>query len=249
MPQTDSDNSVSSDPSDVESTRWSLVLDAAHRSVPGSDEALETLCGIYWFPLYAYARRRVRDSNEALDLTQEFFSKLLEKNYLAEADPTRGRFRGFLFTVFKHFLSNEWSKTRAQKRGGGKTVVSMDVAAAEARINLEAVDDETPQKRFDREWAETLVNYVLELVGQGYSERGESATFERLRQFVSSSRERDSYANVAKSLAIEVGAVRVAVHRLRQRFRQKLRQEIAETVQDPQEVDDEIRSLLEIMSS
>ena len=231
------------------STHWSIVLEAAHESSPHSDEALATLCQTYWYPLYAYVRLRVSDVHEAQDMTQEFFTRLLEKNYLAQVTPDRGRFRSFLLTVFKHFLANEWKKARAQKRGGGQSDVSLDLASAETRFSLEPSDDLTPEKLYDKQWAETLVQHVLDVLRGEYVRGGREETFDRLKSFLGGHGRSDSYAAVAAQLGMSEGAVRVALHRMRQRYRELLRSEIAQTVSTQSEVDDEIRSLFAILGS
>jgi len=231
------------------STHWSVVLEAAHESSPGSEEALVTLCQTYWYPLYAYVRRRVSDVHEAQDVTQEFFARLLEKNYLAQATPERGRFRSFLLTMFKHFLANEWNKARAQKRGGGQRPISLDLASAESRFGLEPADDLTPEKLYERRWAVTVMSNVLTRLRVEYAGKRKEEQFERLKVFLSGERAAGAYAKVAQSLGMTVNAVQVAVHRMRRRYRELLRAEIADTVADPAEVDEEIRNLFAVLGS
>ena len=228
---------------DIASTRWSVVLAAGARESPASHEALETLCQTYWYPLYAYIRRRVGSENEAQDLTQAFFAKLLENNYVAAADPQRGKFRAFLLTSLKHFLVNEWKKQRTQKRGGGKLPISLDLSDAESRYRLEPANQQTPEKIFERRWAVTLVNAVLLQLRQEFRESGKEKQFEQLKGFLVGAGDDTTYARASQTLNISEGAVRVAAHRLRKRYRQLLRNEIAQTVSAPNEIDEEIRNL------
>jgi len=217
-------------------TRWTVVLAARRETSPQARVALEELCRQYWYPLYAYVRRSGYESHEAEDLTQEFFVRLLAKNYLAEVDPEKGKFRSFLLASLKHFLANEWDKARAQKRGGGRTFVSLD---AETRYRQEPVDELTADKLLDRQWALALLEQVL---GRLEAET-DPKQFAALKPFLTAEKEAIPYANVAGQLETSEGAVKVAVHRLRQRYRKLLREEIAHTVASPAEVDEEIRHL------
>src|SRR5271155_692938 len=165
-------------------TRWSLVLAAGQRSSPQSSAALATLCENYWYPLYAYVRRRGHDSDEAQDLTQAFFARLLEKNDLAAADPERGRFRSFLLASLKHFLANEWDRQRAQKRGGGRPPFSIDFGAAEDRYRGEPSHELTAEKIFERRWAMVLLANVQARLEQEYVEAGKPTAFNRLKIFL-----------------------------------------------------------------
>ena len=235
--------------SDFASTRWSLVIAAGRRSSPEAAVALEALCRTYWFPLYAYVRRRVSDRHEAQDLTQEFFARLLELNHFAVADPERGRFRAFLLTALKHFLTNEWEKTRALKRGGGRVPLSLDFDAGESRLSLEPASDQTPERLFERQWTITLLDQVLMRLQTEQEVAGKGRQFETLKQFLTGGREEASYADVAEELGMSAGAVKVAAHRLRQRYRELLRAEVAQTVAVPEEVDDEIRRLFETLGN
>ena len=229
--------------SHFETTRWSLVLAAGARGSPDSREALATLCGDYWYPLYAYVRRRVADSHEAHDLIQEFFTRLLERDVLAAADPQRGRFRSFLLTSLQHFLSNQWDKARAQKRGGDKAVIPLDLRHGEARFALELADCQTPDRLFERQWAETLLDRVLDRLRDEFVRGGKQRQFELLKGFLTGRNAALPYADVARQLHLSEGAAMVASHRMRRRYRELLRAEIAQTVADPSEVEDEIRRL------
>lgn len=206
-----------------DTTHWSMVLAAGQRSTPDSNEALSTLCQNYWYPLYAYVRRRVADPNEAQDLIQEFFSRLLEKNLLALARPDRGRFRSFLLTALRHFLTNQWQKAQAQKRGGGQLVLSLDFESAEYRYALEPADADTPERLFERKWAEALLERVMRQLDEEQVRAGKGKHFEILRVFLTGRSASVSYATAARQLGVSEGAAMVAAHRLRRRYRDILR--------------------------
>ena len=225
-------------------TQWSLVLAAAHRSSPESRESLEALCSIYWYPLYAYARRRINSVHEAEDLTQEFFARLLEKNLVAIAAPARGRFRSFLLTSFKNFLANEWDKTQAKKRGSGQTPMSLDFVAAESWYPLEASPDLSPERLFEKQWVLSLLDQVLDRLRDECAAAGNGEQFEALKGFITGLPVDDSYKDMARRLGITENAAKVAVHRLRRKYRELMRAEIARTVAEPADVDDEICCLL-----
>jgi len=224
-------------------TRWSIVLAAGRTPTRTSSDALTRLCEIYWYPLYAYVRRWGYDADEAQDLTQEFFARLLEKHYLRDADPSRGRFRSFLLTSLKHFLSNERDRASAVKRGGRVSVVPLEIENAEGRYSLEPPDIETPERIYERRWALTLLERTLSKLRAESVAGGKQALFERLEGHLTGEQDTLPYAEVASALGMTEGAVKVAVHRLRRRFGALLRAEIAETVADPAQVDDEIREL------
>jgi RNA polymerase sigma-70 factor (ECF subfamily) len=225
-----------------QTTHWSVVLQAAQRQ-EGGGAALEKLCQDYWFPLYSYVRRGGRDAEEAKDLTQEFFARLLEKNWLAQADANRGRFRSFLLSALKHFLANEWRKKQAAKRGGGKSVVSLD-DTAEALYLAEPASDLTPEKIYERRWALRLFERALGRLREDHQAAGKLAVFEALEPFLSAEAREGDYERVGAALGMSNGAVAGAVHRLRQRYRELVRDEIAQTVTSPAELEDEMRSLL-----
>lgn len=223
-------------------TRWTVVLAAGQRASPESRRALEELCGIYWYPLYAYIRRCGYDAHGAEDLTQEFFARLLPGRSLAYVDRAKGTFRSFLVASLKHFLANEWDKARAYKRGGGMTLVSFD---AETRYLAEAVDGLSADKLLDRQWAVALLEQVLgRLQAESYPQQ-----FALLKSFLTAGAETVPYAEVAVTLGTSEGAVKVAVHRLRKRYRALLREEIAHTVASPAEVDEELRHLFAAFSA
>jgi DNA-directed RNA polymerase specialized sigma24 family protein len=229
-------------------THWSLVLLAGHESSPDSEAALATLCESYWFPLYSYVRRRGYDTNEAQGLTQAFFARLLEKDFVAEADPDRGRFRAFLLTSFKYFLSKEHDKARAQKRGGGRAPLSLDLASGESRYVAGATDTLTAEQLFDRQWTVALLNRVMQRLELEMRESGKADWFDGLKGFIAGNSDGPTYANTAESLGATEAAIKMATHRLRKRYRELLRHEIAETVEHVADVEDEIRGLFTAFS-
>ena len=224
-------------------THWSLVVSAGHNDTPNARNALEKLCLAYWSPIYAFVRRQGQGPDDAQDLTQEFFARLLEKKSLAAADPAKGRFRSFLLASLKHFLANEWDKARAQKRGGGQILIPIDVAAAETSCGIEPADNLTAEKIYERRWALALLDQVLRRLRAEYVRDGKENLFERLKPTLTEASRSVRYAEIAAQLGTSEGAVKVAVHRLRQRYREVLRAEIADTVTSPGEVEDEIRNL------
>lgn len=228
-------------------TRWTLVLAAsAQRDTQAGRAALAELCETYWYPLYAYVRRCGHEQHDAEDLTQEFFARLLEKNTLAGVSPEKGRFRSFLLASIKHFLANEWDRSQAQKRGGGKVIISLDGAVGESRHPIEPADGLTPDLIFERQWVLALLDRVLSQLAEEYADK--PAHFAALKDFLTASSSPGAAADAAKALGLSDGAVRVAVHRLRQRYRHLLRAEIAQTVENPAEVDEEIRRLFSVFS-
>ncbi|MCI0491291.1 MAG: sigma-70 family RNA polymerase sigma factor [Blastocatellia bacterium] len=228
-------------------THWSLILAAGREATPESEKALAALCATYWYPLYAYVRRKGYQMPEAQDMTQGFFARLLEKNYLQDVDRERGKFRSFLLASLNHFLANEWDRERAQKRGGGIKFIPLDTA--EDLYSLDPADKLTPEKLFERRWATTLLDQVLALLKEEFAGAGKAALFDRLKDFLTGAESRDSYKQAAAELEMSEGAVKVAVHRMRRRFRRLLRAEIAKTVANPAEIDDEIRYLLSALKS
>ncbi|MGA2616052.1 MAG: hypothetical protein ABSF26_00500 [Thermoguttaceae bacterium] len=230
-----------------QTTHWSLVLRAGHREDRDADAALAALCQRYWFPLYAYVRRRVADIHQAQDMTQEFFVWLLEKNTLAAASPERGRFRAFLLTAVKHFLANQRDRARTQKRGGGVRPLRLDLDAGESRLGLQPVDDMTPERLFERQWVLTLLDLVMQRLETEYRLSGRSQQFVRLQGALTGQRDRLPYAALAAELEISEEAARQAASRLRKRYRELLREEVSHTLAEPGEIDDEIRSLFEVL--
>jgi RNA polymerase sigma-70 factor (ECF subfamily) len=225
-------------------THWTMVLSAGRRPSPQSQAALSNLCQTYWYPLFAYARRRGHDADAAADAIQAFFANLLEKQGLAVADPARGRFRTFLLTSLQNFLANQRRRQRAQKRGGAAVTLSIDRDDAESRYRLEPADRDTPERLFERRWALTVLDRAMGRLRAEYARAGKAELFERLAACVGASSDDISYRDVATSLGLTEGAVKTAVHRLRRRLRERLRDEIAQTVASPQEIDEELRELI-----
>ena len=209
--------------------------------------ALEKLCQTYWPPLYAYVRRCGRSVEDAQDLTQEFFARLLEHNRVGTARPEKGRFRSFLLAGMNRFLSDEWDKARAQKRGGGK-VTFLNLEDAETRLGEQAAETLSPEKAFERRWAITLLEQVYERLAEEYRQEDKVKWFEALRACLARGGGSAPYAELARRLGMTEGAVKVAVHRLRHRYREVLRETVADTVSSPEEVEDELRYLLRTLA-
>ena len=228
------------------STHWSIVLAARGDSAP-AQAALAQLCQSYWYPLYAFVRRQGVAPHDAQDLTQEFFARLIAKEWLDAVRRERGRFRSWLLAAMKHFLANEWDKSRARKRGGGVQFVSIDDATAETRYAQEPADLATADRLYDRRWALTLLDRVLARLRKEMADAGKVVQFDALKFCLTG--DKTAYAEVAVTLGMSEGAVKVAVHRLRERYRDFIRAEITETVATPAEVDDEMRHLLAALSA
>lgn len=227
-------------------TRWSLILAAGAEDTAEARLALGALFETYWYPVYVYIRRRTSDPDRAQDLAQDFFVRLLEKEFFSQAQPERGRFRSFLLASARHFLINEYHRESAQKRGGGKALLSLDFKVAERRFALEPVDRRSPESLFERQWALTLVETTLKRLEDELRRFGNQERFERLKGFLTETSP-DRYADAAKDLEISEGAVKVAVHRLRRRFASLLREAVTETLESPEDVDHEIRHLFSIL--
>ncbi len=225
-------------------TRWTMVLSAGRKSSPHSDRALAELCQTYWYPLYAYIRRQGRTKEDAEDLVQAFFARFLEKNYLEGLAAERGKFRAFLLAALKHFLANEWDKTQAQKRGGGAEHLSLNWQDADERFHLDPPDPTNPERLFDREWALALLDRVIGRLAAECARDGKADLFTQAKGFLTVSSAAIPYREAARRLGMDEGALRVAVHRLRKRYRELLRDEIAQTLAEPGQVDEELRSLL-----
>jgi RNA polymerase sigma factor (sigma-70 family) len=230
--------------SQFHTTQWSLVVAAAGQEGEASPAALADLCQAYWYPLYAFLRRRGNNAEDARDLTQGFFAALLEKGYLADADPERGRFRAFLLTAVARFVAKEHDRAIAQKRGGGQTVLSLDFGDGERRYQGEPTDDWTPERIFERRWALTLLDRTLSRLREDYSTVERQMQFDALKVFLTGESGAPPLREVAEQLQITEGAVKVAIHRLRQRYRELLRDEIAQTIATKEDVDDELAVLL-----
>jgi DNA-directed RNA polymerase specialized sigma24 family protein len=228
-------------------THWSVVLAAGRSDSPQARDSLEKLCQTYWYPLYAYVRRRGYAEADAKDLTQSFFAWLLQRHWLERADQQRGRFRSFLLTSLNGFLANEWDKAQTQKRGGGRTV-SLPFDAADTRCRWEPADHVTPEQSFEWRWALALLDQVMNRLCADYAGQGKAELFEELKPCLLGDRSAQPYATLASKLGMTEGSVKVAVHRLRQRYRQLLREEIANTVATPKEVDEEMRHLFAVLA-
>lgn len=223
------------------------MLTAARNDTPRARAALESLCQTYWPPLYAYVRRRGHKPEDAEDLTQEFFGHLLKHNAVAAVDRDKGRFRSFLLASLNHFLADEWDKARAQKRGGGR-VISFDPQAAETWLTELTAKDLTPEKAFERRWAITLLEQVYRRLEEEYCRQNKPSLFNRLRATLTGDSRTAPDAELAGDLGMTEGAVKVAVHRLRQRYRALLREAISDTVAGPEEMEDELRHLFRTLA-
>lgn len=224
-------------------THWSVVLSAREEDSPRSREALELLCRTYWFPLYAFVRRQGRTPPDAQDLTQEFFARLLQKEYLKSAAQEKGRFRTFLLVALKRFLANEWDREHAQKRGGGAAIVSIDEELAESRFAAEPAHHLQPDLLFDRQWAMTLLEHTMTRLHDEYLSSGRAKLFELLRGCLAKDESALPYVEIAARLNLTEAAVKMAVQRLRARYREILREEISGTVSSAEEIEEEIRHL------
>lgn len=224
-------------------TRWSVVVAAADVDPDRSREACAILCAAYWYPLYAFVRRSGYGPADAEDLTQAFFVRFLERNDFAAADRDRGKFRSFLLAAMKHFLSNERDRNQAQKRGGGRQPLPFDIASGESRYQLEPSHELTAEKLFQQQWAVALLDRVLAMLRQQYADAGKEPLYDSLKTCLTTDRHEAGYGERAAELGMTEGAVKVAVHRLRQRYRELLRSVIADTVASPDEVEAEIRDL------
>lgn len=224
-------------------THWTVVVAAGKRSTPQSERALEELCRAYWFPLYVYVRRRGYLKEDAEDLTQKFFARLLKKNDFASLNSERGRFRAFLLASLKHFLANEWDKSQRQKRGGGISHLSLDCQSADTKFQGIAASEPGPDQIFDREWALALLAKVIERLQQENDVGGNGRQFAQLKAYLTTESPQTSYREVARNLNLEETAVRVAAHRLRKRYRQLLRDEISQTLVNPADLKEEMRVL------
>jgi DNA-directed RNA polymerase specialized sigma24 family protein len=229
-------------------TRWSVVHAAAGPNSGDAHEALTTLCDSYWYPVYAFLRRSGQEAEDARDLTQGFFARLLEKRDIGSADPVHGKFRDYLLGAVKHFLANERARERALKRGGGRALLSIDYQDADRQYSLEPADPATPEKLFLRNWALALLLRATERLGEEYGAQGKRVVFERLRPMLTGETEAARRREIAESLEMTENALNVAAHRLRRRFRHQLREEIADTLADPDETENELRAMLAILT-
>jgi RNA polymerase sigma factor (sigma-70 family) len=228
-------------------THWSVVLAAKQGDTPDARTALEKLCRTYWYPLYAFVRRRGYSPEDAQDLTQGFFASLLSVHALATVHPVKGRFRSFLLASLNHFLANEWDKATALKRGGGRTVISLD--AAETRYRAEPSENLSPDRIFERQWARTLLAQVATRLREDYEAAGKGSLFNALQIYLAGEKGLAPYRDTADQLGLTTDALKKAVERLRRRYGELLREEIAHTVSHPVEVDEEIRYLRSVLTS
>jgi RNA polymerase sigma factor (sigma-70 family) len=233
-------------PAQFPTTRWTLVVAAGNPERKDARCALVSLCENYWYPLYAYLRRRGYPADQAQDLTQEFFIRVLEGRYLDRADPEKGRFRSFLLTSLKFFVADEEDRQRAGKRGGG-AVVSLEFSSGEERYQREPAHHETPEWIFERRWALSVLDRVVDKLRDEFVQHGRMEHFERLKVFLLGQSDAP-YAALAREMKTSEGALKVAIHRLRKRYRELFRQEIADTVADPAEVDSELRYLAAVLT-
>jgi RNA polymerase sigma factor (sigma-70 family) len=224
-------------------THWSLIGAARGGASAEAREALAALCQAYWYPLYGHIRHQGHPADRAQDLTQEFFTRLLEKDFLAAVDRDKGKFRSFLLAACKHFLANERDRERARKRGGGRCALSIDFRDADGRYVHEPAHGETPERLFEWRWALALLDQVLARLRQEYEAAGKGRLFGLLKSRLTGNGGGVPYVRAAAELGLSEGAVKVAVHRLRKRYRELLREAIAQTVDDPAQVEEEIRAL------
>jgi RNA polymerase sigma factor (sigma-70 family) len=237
--------SLADDPARFQTTRWSAILVAAQSQLPGSQAALTDLCRLYWYPLYAFARRRGYGPPDAQDLTQGFFLHLLEHRALRQVQPLKGKFRSFLLASFQNFILDEASRARCLKRGGNREFVFLDAEDAESRYQLEPADLLTAEKIYDARWAMTLLGHAVERLAREYARRGEIGRFIVLKEFVGvgEGKPPPSYEEVARSLRVSVGAAKTLIHRFRKQYAAILREEIGRTVTDPADIEQEIHAL------
>jgi len=229
-------------------THWSVVLAAGGSDTTDAREALSWLCDTYWYPLYAYVRRKGHSSQDAEDLIQEFFSRLLEHDWVARADQSKGRFRSFLLTVLNRFLADQWDKVSSQKRGGHLRRIPLSIEDAEKRFAGGQVDACTPEHEFEKQWALTVLERVLDRLREEYVQRGQAELFDALKPSLAGSRETQPYDRLGVELGMTEGNVKVAVFRLRRRYRERLVEEIAHTVAPPDDVESELRQLFRILA-
>jgi RNA polymerase sigma-70 factor (ECF subfamily) len=229
-------------------THWSVVLAAAETSSAEAGRALAALCQSYWYPLYAYVRRKGYVVEDAQDLTQEFFSRFLGRNYLGSIDRQKGKFRSFLLASLEHFLAKEWTRANRLKRGGGQTIIAWDGCDPEERYRLEPADNWSAERIYERRWAITVLEQAMTALAAEYTASGKQSLFENLKPFISGSDDDMSYPELSSRLQMSEGAVRVAVHRLRQRYGESVRTEIARIVNRPEDIEEELRHLFTALS-
>jgi RNA polymerase sigma factor (sigma-70 family) len=234
--------------SSFDKTRWSVVRAAGDGTGTEAHAALSTLCKQYWYPLYAFVRRQGRNATDAQDLTQGFFLKLLEKDYVGRVDRRKGKFRTFLLTALRRFMADEWDAANARKRGGGQVFISIDDREAESRYQRELSHDITPEKLYDRHWALALLEQVLFRLRDEYEARGKTELFDQLKLVLTKGKGVVPYADMAAKLGMSEGSIKVAAHRLRRSYARILREEVAQTASGPEEVEEELRDLFASLS-
>lgn len=239
----DSGESSPSGPSYFATTQWSIVRSAGTEDSPECRQALEQLCLGYWHPLYAYVRRSGHDAATAEDITQSFILSILERNAFSRADPQRGRFRSFLLGSLNKFMVDQYRRANAKKRGGDVNVFSIDTDSAERRYRSDPTEDMTPEKLYHKQWALTLLDRAQVRLSQSYQDAGQSGLFENLLPHLRREQDRLPYRDIAENLNMQEGAVKVAAHRLKKRYREALREEILQTLDGPEELDDELNLL------
>ncbi len=237
------------EPKSFATTHWSLVAEAGGAASPAGRDALCALCELYWYPLYAFVRRKGYQPAEAQDLTQAFFAELLEKDRLQMADQSRGKFRSFLAGSMTNFLANQRRAVAARKRGGDRKILSIDFDDGETRYQREPVDAATPERIFARRWTMTLLDRALSRLRGEYESSGKPDLFEQLKLHLGGDSSAVAYDEIAAQLGMTPGAVKAAAHRLRKRCRHLLREEIAQTVADPADIDEELRELFSVLQS
>ncbi len=247
-PQSEPTDGVSATEAWFTTTHWNVVLAAGRQKSALAGEAMEVLCRSYWTPVYAFLRRNGKAYADAQDLTQEFFAWLLERDVISAADRERGRFRSFLLGTLRHFLSAERERSMALKRGGGSIVLSWEELSPEQRQCLEPADAGTPEDDFDRRWAVTVLERAMTRLRAEQEATGKAAEFDRLKALLLGDKSDEGQAALAESLGLTAGALRVSLHRLRQRFRETVRSEVAHTVANPAVIDEELRHLAAVLS-
>jgi RNA polymerase sigma-70 factor (ECF subfamily) len=233
---------------DFRTTHWSVVLMAGRDDSTQATAALEKLCRTYWYPIYSFLRWRGYDSHDAEDLTQGFFAQLLQRNDFISVDAAKGKFRSFLLGALSHFLANEWDRSQRLKRGGGQSVISLDAQSAEERYKLEPATQETPEQIFERRWIEALLETVLLRLRGECAAQGQANRFDALKVFLVEDKGAASFAEIGRGLNMTEPAVKGVVRRLRSRYRELFREEVANTVDKPEELDEEIQQLLAVLS-
>jgi RNA polymerase sigma factor (sigma-70 family) len=240
--------SWSDGPAQFRTTHWSVVLRAGRSDVPEAVNALDSLCRAYWHPIYGFVRRQGYKPEDAKDLVQGFFADLLQRAGLEEVHPTKGRFRSFLLASVTHYLANQRERKNTQKRGGGVETISLEAQSEEERHWIEPVHESTPERLYEQRWAHAVLEGALSRLEAEFADTGHAKRFEALKGFLSGDIPGQSYAEAAAALGLSVGAVTSIIHRMRLRHRELFRDEIAQTVDDPGEIDDEIRHLISVLT-